>query len=97
MDAVRGRHDDALESIKRALLSRSGGQTDQVELCVNQTVRGLAGPGSRPALHLFNHSRKIVAVVYLAMAVEDKQLKMLEALLLRVWLHRSAPTVSSDT
>ncbi|KAE8881490.1 hypothetical protein PF003_g34466 [Phytophthora fragariae] len=44
MDAVRGRHDDALKTIERALIASSGDRQDRVELRVNQTVPSLAGP-----------------------------------------------------
>ncbi|KAG2785329.1 hypothetical protein PC114_g27542, partial [Phytophthora cactorum] len=50
MDAVRGRHDDALKIIERTLLASSGDQQDRVELRVNQTVPSLAGPALRPDL-----------------------------------------------
>ncbi|EGZ05632.1 hypothetical protein PHYSODRAFT_533520 [Phytophthora sojae] len=73
MDAVRGRHDDALKTIERALIaSSSGDRQDRVELRVNQTVPSLAGPALRPDLQLYNHTKKTVAVVDLAVAFEEQ-------------------------
>ncbi|KAH7489198.1 Retrovirus-related Pol polyprotein from type-1 retrotransposable element R2 [Phytophthora ramorum] len=72
MDAVRGRHDDALKHIERALHASSPGGQDRVELRVNQTVPSLAGPALRPDLQLYNHTKKTVAVVDLAVAFEEQ-------------------------
>ncbi|KAH7489197.1 Retrovirus-related Pol polyprotein from type-1 retrotransposable element R2 [Phytophthora ramorum] len=72
MDAVRGRHDDALKHIERALHASSPGGQDRVELRVNQTVPSLAGPALRPDLQLYNHTKKMVAVVDLAVAFEEQ-------------------------
>uniref|UniRef100_H3H6I1 Reverse transcriptase n=1 Tax=Phytophthora ramorum TaxID=164328 RepID=H3H6I1_PHYRM len=72
MDAVRGRHDDALKHIERALHASSPGGQDRVELRVNQTVPSLAGPALRPDLQLYNHTKKTVTVVDLAVAFEEQ-------------------------
>lgn len=72
MDAVRGRHDDALKSIERAISASSRDCTDRVELRVNQTVPELGGPALRPDIQLFNHTTKTVAVVDLAVAFEEQ-------------------------
>uniref|UniRef100_H3GYD1 Reverse transcriptase domain-containing protein n=1 Tax=Phytophthora ramorum TaxID=164328 RepID=H3GYD1_PHYRM len=45
---------------------------DRAELRVNQTVPSLAGPALRPDLQLFNHTKKTVAVVDLAVAFEEQ-------------------------
>ncbi|KAE8876356.1 hypothetical protein PF001_g19418 [Phytophthora fragariae] len=57
MDAIRGRHDDALKNIKRALIASSGDRQDRAELRVNQTVPSLASPALRPDLQLYNHTK----------------------------------------
>ncbi|KAE9222220.1 hypothetical protein PF002_g15336, partial [Phytophthora fragariae] len=72
MDAVRGRHDDALKEIERTLTASSGDRSGRVELRVNQTVPSLAGPALRPDLQLYNHTTKTVAVVDLAVAFEEQ-------------------------
>ncbi|OWY95284.1 hypothetical protein PHMEG_00034749 [Phytophthora megakarya] len=72
MDAVRGRHDEVLKDIERALIASSGDCKDRVELRVNQTVPSLAGPALRPDLQLYNHTKKTVAVVDLAVAFEEQ-------------------------
>ncbi|KAE9232618.1 hypothetical protein PF002_g12318 [Phytophthora fragariae] len=72
MDAIRGRHDDALKNIERALIASSGDRQDRAELRVNQTVPSLAGPALRPDLQLYNHTKKTVAVVDLAVAFEEQ-------------------------
>uniref|UniRef100_H3GYC9 Uncharacterized protein n=1 Tax=Phytophthora ramorum TaxID=164328 RepID=H3GYC9_PHYRM len=72
MDAVRGRHDDVLKTIECALIASSGDRQDRVELQVNQTVPSLAGPALRPDLQLYNHTKKTVAVVDLAVAFEEQ-------------------------
>jgi hypothetical protein len=72
MDAVRGRHDDALKTIERELHASSRSGQDRVELRVNQTVPSLAGPALRPDLQLYNHAKKTVAVVDLAVAFEEQ-------------------------
>ncbi|CAI5742891.1 unnamed protein product [Hyaloperonospora brassicae] len=72
MDAVRSHHDDTLTMIERTLLSQPGGSRDRVELRVNQTVPGLAGQALRLDLQLYNHSKKTVAVVDLAVAFEEQ-------------------------
>ncbi|KAE8881481.1 hypothetical protein PF005_g18791 [Phytophthora fragariae] len=63
IDAIRGRHDDALKSIERALLTSSGDHHDRVGLRVNQTVPSLASPALRSDLQLYNHTKKTVVVV----------------------------------
>ncbi|KAE8964406.1 hypothetical protein PF011_g28678, partial [Phytophthora fragariae] len=72
MDAVRGRHDDALKEIERTLTASSGDRSGRVELRVNQTVPSLAGPALRPDLQLYNHTTKTVAVVDLAVGFEEQ-------------------------
>jgi hypothetical protein len=72
IDSIRGRHDDALKVIERALHASSQSDQDRVELRVNQTVPSLAGPALRPDLQLFNHAKKTVAVVDLAVAFEEQ-------------------------
>ncbi|EEY58187.1 uncharacterized protein PITG_00814 [Phytophthora infestans T30-4] len=72
MDAVRGWHDGALKRIERELHASSTDRRDRVELRVNQTVPSLAGPALRPDLQLYNHTKKTVAVVDLAVAFEEQ-------------------------
>ncbi|KAE9308229.1 hypothetical protein PF008_g21025 [Phytophthora fragariae] len=72
MDAIRGRHDDALKSIERALLTSSGDHHDRVGLRVNQTVPSLASPALRSDLQLYNHTKKTVVVVDLAVVFEKQ-------------------------
>uniref|UniRef100_A0AAV1VNS5 Uncharacterized protein n=1 Tax=Peronospora matthiolae TaxID=2874970 RepID=A0AAV1VNS5_9STRA len=72
MDAVRGRHDEALKIIERAVVSSAKDRTDRVELRVNQTVPSLPGPALRPDLQVYNHTTRSVSVVDLAVAFEDQ-------------------------
>ncbi|OWZ09523.1 reverse transcriptase [Phytophthora megakarya] len=72
MDAVCGRHDDALKTIERALVASSSDSKDRVEIRTNQTVPSLAGPALRPDLQLYNHTKRTVAVVDLAVAFEEQ-------------------------
>eukprot|EP00644_Phytophthora_capsici_P018485 jgi/Phyca11/129836/e_gw1.87.123.1 len=72
MDAVRGRHDEALKAIERALHASAADRPDRVELRVNQTVPSLTGPALRPDLQLYSHATKTVAVVDLAVAFEEQ-------------------------
>eukprot|EP00644_Phytophthora_capsici_P010245 jgi/Phyca11/123611/e_gw1.51.254.1 len=69
MDAVRGRHDDALKEIEHTLRASSG---DRRELRVNQTVPGLPGPPLRPDIQVYNHDKRTVAVVDLAVAFDEQ-------------------------
>ncbi|OWY94125.1 hypothetical protein PHMEG_00036232, partial [Phytophthora megakarya] len=72
MDAVHGRHNESLKNIERALFASSGDAKDRVELRVNQTVPSLAGPALRPDLQLYNHTKKTVVVVDLAVVFEEQ-------------------------
>uniref|UniRef100_A0AAV1VNS3 Reverse transcriptase n=1 Tax=Peronospora matthiolae TaxID=2874970 RepID=A0AAV1VNS3_9STRA len=72
MDAVRGRHDEALKIIERAVASSAKDRTDRVELRVNQTVPSLPGPALRPVLQVYNHTTHSVLVVDPAVAFEDQ-------------------------
>ena len=72
MDAIRGRHDDALKEIVRTLHASTSDRQGRTELRVNQTVPGLSGPALRPDLQLYNHDNRTVAVVDLAIAFDQQ-------------------------
>uniref|UniRef100_A0AAV1T9U1 Uncharacterized protein n=1 Tax=Peronospora matthiolae TaxID=2874970 RepID=A0AAV1T9U1_9STRA len=72
MDTIRGRHDEYLKIVKRAIAYASGGKTDQVELRVNQTVPSLPRPLLRPDLQVYNHTTHTVLVVGLAVAFDEQ-------------------------
>ncbi|CAI5719506.1 unnamed protein product [Peronospora farinosa] len=72
MDVVRTRHDDALKLIERQVTASAGDNKDRVELRVNQTVPSLPGPALRPDLQVYNHTKRTVSVVDLAIAFEEQ-------------------------
>ncbi|CAH0476215.1 unnamed protein product [Peronospora belbahrii] len=72
MDAIRGRYDDALKIIERALVKPGDGRQGRTELRVNQTVPGMAGLDLRPDLQVYNHDTRMVAVVDLAIAFDQQ-------------------------
>ncbi|CAI5725921.1 unnamed protein product [Peronospora destructor] len=72
MDAVRTRHDEAFKVIERKVAASPGTHADRVELRVNQTVPSLPGPALRPDLQVYNHSKRTVSVVDLAVAFEEQ-------------------------
>uniref|UniRef100_A0AAV1V8W5 Uncharacterized protein n=1 Tax=Peronospora matthiolae TaxID=2874970 RepID=A0AAV1V8W5_9STRA len=65
MDAIRGRHDEALTIIERAIASASSDKTARVELRVNQTIPSLPGPALWPDLQVYNYTTLKVSVVNL--------------------------------
>ena len=73
MDAIRGRHDDALKEIERTLRASSGDRQGRNEMRVNQTVPGMPGAALRPDLQVFNHDLRTVAVVDLAIAFDVQE------------------------
>ena len=73
MDAIRGRHDDALKEIERALRASSGDRQGRNEMRVNQTVPCMPGAALRPDLQVFNHDLRTVAVVDLAIAFDVQE------------------------
>ena len=72
MDAVRARHDDVLQLIVSEISASAGALPDRVELRVNQTVPSLPGPALRPDLQIYNHTKRTVSVVDLAVAFEEQ-------------------------
>ena len=72
MDAVRTRHDEVLKTIERKIASSTSTDGDRVELRVNQTVPSLPGPALRPDLQIYNHTKRTVSVVDLAVAFEEQ-------------------------
>ncbi|CAH0518672.1 unnamed protein product [Peronospora belbahrii] len=72
MDAIRGRHDDALKVIERSLVKTVDGRQGRTELRVNQTVPGMAGLDLRPDLQVYNNDTRTVAVVDLAIAFDQQ-------------------------
>ncbi|RMX62682.1 hypothetical protein DD238_007978 [Peronospora effusa] len=72
MDAIRSHHDDALKEIERTLHASINNRHGRTELRVNQTVPGLPGPALRPDLQLYNHDKRTVAVIDLAIAFDQQ-------------------------
>ena len=72
MDAVRTRHDDALKTIERKIAASTSAEGNRVELRVNQTVPSLPGQALRPDLQVYNHTKRTVSVVDLAVAFEEQ-------------------------
>ena len=72
MNAVRTRHDDALKTIERKIAASTSVEGDRVELRVNQTVPSMPGPALRPGLQIYNHTKRTVPTVDLAVAFEEQ-------------------------
>ena len=72
MNAVRTRHDDALKTIERKIAASTSVEGDRVELRVNQTVPSMPGPALRPGLQIYNHTKRTVPAVDLAVAFEEQ-------------------------
>jgi hypothetical protein len=72
MDAIRGRHDDALKTINQAVVVAAQRRTERAELRVNQTVPGMGGSALRPDIQVYDHATRTVAVVDLAIAFEEQ-------------------------
>ncbi|RMX62376.1 hypothetical protein DD238_008125 [Peronospora effusa] len=72
MDAVRTRHDEVLKTIERKISSSTSADGDRVELRVNQTVPSLPGPALRPDLQIYNHTKRTMSVVDLAVEFKEQ-------------------------